>query len=314
MAQPVNTYSTYDMVGIREDLSDAIYNVDPHETPFLTDCRKTKASQSFHEWQTDALRASGDNAAIEGDDIVPNAISPTTRLGNYTQIFTESATVSDSDRNLSKAGRAKEMSYQLAKKTKEIKLDAERALFLNRARAAGSDSTPRYLAGYQTWMTTNTSGGSGASDATGDGTDTRTAGTPRAFSQTLTDTVLQSTWDNSQSSKFTVYLSSGQMNVALGFTGMNNQRATVDASKGQVINDFAVYLTPWGKVTFKMSRECPTSEVFVVDPAMWCIAEKTGLRNFPLAKTGLSEKRGMDWEWTLVSKNEKASGLIADLS
>ena len=36
MAQPTNTFDTYDSVGIREDLSDVIYNVDPSETPFYS--------------------------------------------------------------------------------------------------------------------------------------------------------------------------------------------------------------------------------------------------------------------------------------
>jgi hypothetical protein len=34
MAQPSNTFDSYDAVGIREDLSDVIYNVSPEETPF----------------------------------------------------------------------------------------------------------------------------------------------------------------------------------------------------------------------------------------------------------------------------------------
>ena len=36
MAQPTNTFDTNDAIGIREDLFDKIYNVDPDETPFLS--------------------------------------------------------------------------------------------------------------------------------------------------------------------------------------------------------------------------------------------------------------------------------------
>lgn len=313
MAQPVNTYASNDMVGIREDLSDAIWNVSPAATPFLSALKKTKAKNTYHEWQTDTLRSSADNVNIEGADITPDALSPTTRYGNYTQILIEAATVSDTDRGLNKAGRAKEMAYQIKKKTKEIKLDAERALFLNNKREAGSDVAGRELAGAQTWMTTNTSGGSGASDPTGDGTDARTAGTPRALTQAIFDSMMQSRWDNSNATDAVkVFLSSDQMDVANGFTGMNNQRNTVKA--GRVENYMDVYVTQWGSVSFEMSRECPTSELFIMDLDYWCLAELTGLRNFPLAKTGMSEKRGMDWEFTLVCKNEAASALVADLS
>ena len=314
MAQPANTFSSHDMIGIREDLRDAIYNVDPEETPWLSSMKKSRAKQTFHEWQTDVLRASADNINIEGDDIVPAAITPTVRRGNYTQIFVEAATVTDTDQALDKAGRAREMAYQIRKKVKEIKLDGERALYLNNARVAGSNTVGRELAGAQTWLTSNTSNGSGGSDATGDGTGTRTAGTARALTQTIFDTVMQSCWDNSGSQDRDVYLSSGQMDTALGFTGNNNQRATIVASSNQVVNKFDVYRTQWGNVTFKMSRECPTSEIFIIDPMMWECAELRTLRNFPLAKTGTSEKRGMDWEWTLCAKNQASSGLIADLS
>ena len=58
MAQPSNTFDSYDAVGIREDLQDVIYNVSPEETPFLTKCRKTSASNTLHEWQTDSLNYS----------------------------------------------------------------------------------------------------------------------------------------------------------------------------------------------------------------------------------------------------------------
>ena len=77
MAQPTNTFDSYDAVGIKEDLSDIITNVSPEETPFYTKCRKTSASNILVEWQTDALRASTSNAHIEGDDTVADAATAT---------------------------------------------------------------------------------------------------------------------------------------------------------------------------------------------------------------------------------------------
>ena len=87
MAQPTNTFDTYDSVGIREDLSDVIYNVDPSETPFYSKSAKTKAKNTLVEWQTQALRASAVNAHIEGDATSADAVTPTVRLGASTQIF-----------------------------------------------------------------------------------------------------------------------------------------------------------------------------------------------------------------------------------
>ena len=111
MAQPTNTFDSYDAVGIREDLSDIITNISPEETPFYTKCRKTSASNTLVEWQTDALRSSAANAHIEGDETTAGAATATTRLNNRTQIFKNAVTVPDTDEGLDKAGRAQEIAF-----------------------------------------------------------------------------------------------------------------------------------------------------------------------------------------------------------
>ena len=79
MAQPTNTFDSYDAVGIREDLEDIIYDVSPEETPFYSACAKVKATNTFHEWQTDSLRSSASNANIEGNEITADARTATSR-------------------------------------------------------------------------------------------------------------------------------------------------------------------------------------------------------------------------------------------
>lgn len=48
MAQPTNTYSSYDAVGNREDLSDIIYDISPTETPFLSAIPRVSATGTKH--------------------------------------------------------------------------------------------------------------------------------------------------------------------------------------------------------------------------------------------------------------------------
>lgn len=316
MAQPTNTFDSYDAVGIREDLSDMIHDVSPEATPFYSACGKGKATNRLHEWQTDALRSSASNAHIEGDDTTAEARTATTRLGNYTQIFKNAVVVPDTDDGLDKAGRGKEIAYQALKIAKEQKLDIEKALFANNAKVAGDSSTARELAGAPAWLVTNVDFESGASGAnpTGDGTDARTDDTTgAAFSQTRFDGVMQSIWENGGKPD-TVYLSAYQMGVALGFTGMNNQRSTIAASRGQnmVVKDMDVYITPWGNVNFVPARENRGRDVFVVQSDMWGVATLRGTKNVPLAKTGDNSKRQITTELTLVCKNEKASGGVFD--
>lgn len=312
MAQPTNTFDSYDAVGIREDLQDVIYDISPEETPFYSACQKAKATNTFHEWQTDALRASAANAHIEGDATSAEARSATSRLGNYTQIFKNAVVVPDTDEGLKKAGRAAEIAYQTLKIAREQKLDIEKALFDNNARAAGNSTTARELAGAPSWLITNVdlqSGNSGA-NPTGDGTDARTDdGTPTAFSQTKFDDVMQSIWE--QGGKPDVcYLSAFQMSKALGFVGNNNQRNTTESSR--VSNNVDVYMTPWGSVEFVPCRENRSRDVFIMQSDMWAVGVLRPTKNVALAKSGDNTTRQVVTELTLVCKNEKASGIIAD--
>ena len=311
MAQPTNTFDSYDAVGIREDLEDVIYDVSPEETPFYSACAKVKAANTLHEWQTDALRSSASNAHIEGDATTATARTATTRQGNYTQIFKNAVVIPDTDEGLKKAGRAAEIAYQMLKTAKEQKLDIEKALFDNNARVAGNSTTARELAGAPVWLITNTSFGSGGADATGDGTDARTDGTQAAFSQTRFDSVMQSIWEQGGNPD-SVYLSAFQMNVALGFAGNNNQRSTVKAEDERVIKHMDVYVTPWGTVEFIPSRENRSRDVFIMQDDMWAVGVLRPTKNIALAKTGDATTRQVTTELTLVCKNEKASGMIAD--
>jgi hypothetical protein len=314
MAQPSNTIDSYDVVGIREDLSDVIYNVSPEETPLYSKASKTKASNTLVEWQTDSLRASAANAHIEGDATTAEARTATTRLGNYTQIFKNAVVVPDTDEGLDKAGRAKEIAYQTLKIAKEQKLDIEKALFDNNARAAGNSTTARELAGVPAWLTTNTVfGANEGADPTGDGTDARTDETTAltAFSQTKFDTVMQSIWEEGGKPD-TVYLSAFQMNLALGFTGNNNQRSAVQAGDERVIKSLAVYVTPWGTVEFMPSRENRSRDVYIMQDDMWEIAVLRATKNVAMAKTGDNTTRQVVTELTLCAKNEAANGGIFD--
>lgn len=309
MTQVTNTYDSYDIKGIKEDLSDVIYNITPDDTPLYSACKKTKAKNTLVEWQTDTLRSSGANAHVEGDETAFEAATATTRLNNRTQIFKNAVIIADTDEGLSKAGRAKEMAYQTLKIAREQKLDIEKALFANNAAVAGSSTVARELAGLGAWVKTNTNKGSGGSDNSIGAA--RTDGTDRDFTQTLFDDVMQQVW-TSGGNPDRVYLSPTNMNIALGFTGGGNSRRNIDAAKETVYNSVDVYVTPWGTVEFTPSRECRGDDVYILQSDMWEVAVLRGTKNTEMAKTGDATKRQVVTELTLCSKNEAASGLVAD--
>jgi len=129
-----------------------IWNVSPSETPILSAIKKTVAKGTNHEWQEDSLAAAADNAHVEGDDAAPADPAATTRLSNYTQILKKHAVVSKTQEAVAKAGRKKELAFQVAKRMKEIKLDLERAMLDNgvangvgNVKAVGNNTTAREM-------------------------------------------------------------------------------------------------------------------------------------------------------------------------
>jgi len=310
MAQPTNTFDTYDSVGIREDLSNVIYNVSPEETPLLSSIAKVKASSTLHEWMTDSLRDSAVNAHIEGDDTVAEARTATTRLQNSTQIFKNAVVTSGTDDVVDNAGRGKEMSYQIVKVGQEQKLDMEAALMANQARVAGNSTTARKMAGLGAFVKTNvTNVGTGGANPAGDGSNARTDGTATVFSQADFDSAMQRIWAEGGKPDC-VILSAFQMDKALGFVGNNNQRST--GASGKVENLLNVYVTPWGSVEFIPARENRSRDVWIVEKDKLALAQLRPMKSQALAKTGDNEKRQVVGECTLVVRNEKALGLVAD--
>jgi len=117
------TYQTFQSIGNREDLSDVIYSISPTDTPIMSSIGKTKATAVYHEWQTDSLAAhTTANALVEGATASDITVSPTSRLGNYTQIVGKTVMVSGTLEAVDKAGRKSEKAYQLAKASSEISI------------------------------------------------------------------------------------------------------------------------------------------------------------------------------------------------
>jgi hypothetical protein len=87
MSAILQTFTRFDAIGVKEELSDAIYNISPTERRSSRTRAVGKVANTLFEWQTDALAsASTTNQQIEGDDITSfDAVTPTVRLGNYTR-------------------------------------------------------------------------------------------------------------------------------------------------------------------------------------------------------------------------------------
>jgi hypothetical protein len=316
MAVETATFTVYDAVGNREDLSDVIYRIDPTDTPAMSGFEREKATAVNHEWQTQALLpADSNNAVLEGDDATTDAVQPTARLGNLCQISDKVARVSGTQRAVEHAGRDDELEYQEMLKGLELKRDMETILVgINQAKAAGAEnSTPRRTASILSWIKTNTSkGASGADPAAADGTGTRTdAGTQRAFTEANLKTVLQSIW-NSGGKPDTIMTGGFNKQVFSTFTG--RATPTEDTKAKKIVASVDAYESDFGKLSIVPNRFQRSRDVLVLQMDMWAVAFLNGRKmvSIPLAKTGDSDRRQMLSEYTLVARNEKASGGVFD--
>lgn len=293
---------TYDTEGKREDLQDAIYDISPTTTPFMSTIGRTKAKATYHEWQTDNLADTDpDNAQIEGADAVAPALATTQKVGNRTQISDKVVQVSTTDDVVDKAGRSTETAYQLAKASSELKRDMETILLSNQAQSAGSPTAPRTLEGMQAWVTTNNVTASG------------TGGITTFDEEDLKGAMLEA-YDQGGEPSMLLVSPKNKVQVS-SFSGIAEQRYQAPSNKPTTIIGTAdVYLSDFGTLNVVPDRFLDDACALFVDPSMASVAYLRPFKKTKLAKTGDSEKHLMNVEYTLVVKNEKAHAKVSGIA
>jgi hypothetical protein len=312
-------YDRYDAIGAREDLSDVIYNISPTDTPIMSSIGKTKATGVYHEWQTDSLAASTTaNALVEGADAASATLSPTSRIGNYTQIVGKTVQVSGTLEAVDKAGRKSEKAYQLAKASAEIKRDIETIITANQGQAVGSSgSTARVMGSLLSYIKTNTSkNGTSVTgvDPTTIGVSTRTDGSTRTFTETILKDVISQVFV-SGGTPSALFVSPALKQVVSGFSGLAAQRYQVPTSgQATILAGADLYQSDFGVLQIVPNRFMRTRDALVLDPEYAALAYLRPFQTIELAKAGDSEKTQILAELTLEVRNEAAHGGAFDLN
>ena len=314
MAQPTNLYDTYDTTGIREDLVNIIYNVSPEDTPILSAIPRAQAKSTKHEWQLDSLATPATNAVIEGDEATVDAMSATTRAFNYCQISDKVIAVSGTQAAVDSAGRADEMAYQVAKKSRELKKDMEFDIIEPNVQVAGSATAARELGSIPTWIKSNGDAGTSGTLSTGSGTDLPGSGTDRDLTEAILKTVIKE-----------VYTSGGDMDMLVcppsvkqvisGFNANTTRFGPAGDKTEYAAID--VYSSDFGDVRIMPNRVMATTDakdVFLIQRDMMATAYLRDFEIQDLAKTGDSEKKQLLVEYTLEVRNEAAHGIILDIN
>ncbi len=322
MTVVAGTNTTFASIGLREDLEDIIYQISPLETPFQSRAARSKATATFHEWQTDSLASAAKNANIQGDDASYTTAAATTRLRNYCQILQKTSIVSGTQEAVDKAGRDSEMAYQMSQRSKELKRDLEYALVRNQGSTAGAYGATAMLASLESWIATNkTSLGSGTAQTTpGYSGGTVAAPTDSTAATTFTEAslkaVIATVWTAGGEANLIMVGPVTKQRISGSFNGIATRYRTVNQGQADIISGVDLYVSDFGEhqvVPNRFQRDTNPGAAFCLDMNYWSVAWLRPWQSWDLAKTGDAMKRQIIGECTLVSKNESASGKICDI-
>lgn len=332
MAILTNAQNTYSQVGIREDLANMVYRIDPEETPFQSNIStKGKCTNTLVEWQTQALAAQTTNYALEGDETAAAAATNRVRLQNRCSISKKVFTVTGTSQAVDVAGVENELDEQRLLKSIELKRDMEVTLLANNSYESGSTSSARELAGLPAYISNydSTSYSAGYSAPAGTGA---TAWGLTTVAATMTLTSLNASMkaahvDGGRPKMFMVSPASkikfSELSMSSG-SGAVQIRFNVDRVRpGALIGAVDTWQSDFGAVdvvsNVQMAYDENGSNVlnrmgFLIDPR-YC--EVAFLRNFQserLAKTGDGEKEHILAEYTLKVGAPTAHAILPRIS
>ncbi len=328
MAQLNNTFDSFDSIGNREDLSDVISLITPEETPFYSMAGDATAEAKKTEWQLDTLATpSTTNYRVEGDTYSFNAITATTRVGNYCQIMMKENIVAETQEAINKAGRKSERAYQKVKRLAELKTDMEATFLSNQASVAGDASTPSKMGGLRAWLASNDSlGSSGASGGYNTSTgvvDAATNGTQRTFTKAILDTIIESAYNSGGSPKvlmvspyikrvFSTFMSDS--NVSAFRTPLSGKsQGTIVAAADEYLSDFGIMTVTPNRQLARVGATAARN-AYALD---FSKVKKAWLRRIKedkeVAKTADGLPLVIKGELTLKVENEAALAVAADL-
>ena len=158
-------YINQERFGVQfEDRINALINIDPDETPFMTMLKKSEGYNQRTDWQNHTLDTSNaSNSGVDGADVTNAAADYTapTGLFNYMQMPQRPFGASFSYDAIKKpgtgSGSMSGFNVEKLRKMKVLKLDMEASLLSNNQRVQPLPESTQagILRGAQRWITTN---------------------------------------------------------------------------------------------------------------------------------------------------------------
>lgn len=315
MAKVTNALTTYGVVGNREDLSNAIYNIDPFDTPIVSSARRRNAKARQFDWQSENLpTVDTGNAQFEGFELSRTASQPTVRLTNVTQISKRDATVSGSQEASDAAGKGSEMAHQMALKSKVLKSDIEAIASGRQARVDGDDTTARTTEAICHFIARgrdrdNNQGTavlgytSSLPSASTDAFAAVSAGNQVSFSETLVGDGMQRAYEHGAHPSLLIVPPAIKRTVST-FKGRSSSQVMV--GKTEVVATVDIIATDFGRLKVMPSLWMASDTALLIDPDYLAIAYFRNFRQYPIAKIGDAETRMILAEWGVEMRNPMA--------
>ena len=122
-------------------------------------------------------------------------------------------------------------------------------------------------------------------------------------------------WASGSEPDFALVGPKAKQRISATFLGIATQyRENSGVKQATILAAAAVYVSDFGEIKIVPSRFSRDRTVQILQMEYWAVAYLRPFQQFEIAKTGDSEKRQMLAELTLISKNQAASGKIADLA
>lgn len=300
--------TTYDQVGLAEDVDDVITSLSPTSTPFISSIGEETTKARVYEWQEDALADPADNARVEGFEAsAAGNAAPTVMRTNTVQIFEKTVKVSETADAVQAHGRAKESSYQAAKKGKEIKRDLERACVgVVQPAVTGDAATPRRFASALSQI-------AAAVTRTVDGDAGTDGNQPRALQEADILSLHQTLYEKGSEDVTTLMIKPADSLIVSGFAAASGRTRDIAAQR-KVVNAVDLYISPFGELKVVINRQLKASDALILDPSMWKLMKLRGWKMTPLAKTGDNNQWMLVGEYGLKHRNQEATGRITNLA
>jgi hypothetical protein len=219
------------------------------------------------------------------------------------------ATVTGSQDASDPAGKRSEMAHQLAIMAKALKRDMEEALCQNGAKTTGDATTARVTGGFESWLTSNVSRGSGGSGAGGGAAPVD--GTDRDLTEDLLKGVLQTMFGNGAEPSMAI-CGPHNKQVISTFTGRTQARQMIDANTVEA--SVSVYSSDFGELKIVPSNRSREASLLLVDPEFAKVSYLRDFKTVDIATIGDAETKMIVVEYGLEVSNEAAHGIVADLN